>query len=63
MEAFKTVSGHTFPDDAPGTQFTSFTCTKVQILTLPAQLGDAAWALRSVKQVNLVPFVPVKQVN
>ena len=59
MEAFKTESGHTFPDEYPGTQFTSFTCTKVQILTL-AQIGEAAWALRSVKQVNLVPFVPVK---
>jgi hypothetical protein len=55
MESYTTESGHQFPDEGPGTQFTSFTSftsTKVQILTLQAQLGEAARALTSVHRYS-----------
>ena len=56
MESFTTESGHKFPDEGPGTQFTSFTSftsTKVQTLTLQAQLGEAARALTSVHRYSI----------
>ncbi len=56
MESYTTESGHQFPDEGPGTQFTSFTSftsTKVQKLTLQAQLGEAVWALTSVHRYSV----------